>query len=48
MGIRGDFEVANEEGANVIRVGQAIFGVGPDAFYWPGIIPTAQPGDRLD
>lgn len=38
MGMSGDFEVAIEEGANVVRVGQAIFGARPtsDAFYWPG------------
>lgn len=41
MGMSGDFEVAIEEGANVVRVGQAIFGARPtsDAFYWPGLIP---------
>ena len=39
MGMSGDFEVAIEEGANVVRVGQAIFGARPtsDAFYWPGV-----------
>lgn len=39
MGMSGDFEVAIEEGANVVRVGQAIFGARPtsDAFYWPGL-----------
>jgi len=38
MGMSGDFEVAIEEGATVVRVGQAIFGARPtsDAFYWPG------------
>lgn len=41
MGMSGDFEVAIEEGANVVRVGQAIFGARPtsDAFYWPGLVP---------
>lgn len=40
MGMSGDFEIAIEEGANVVRVGQAIFGARPtsDAFYWPGLI----------
>lgn len=40
MGMSGDFEVAIEEGANVVRVGQAIFGARPtsDAFYWPGLM----------
>ncbi len=40
MGMSGDFEVAIQEGANIVRVGQAIFGARPtsDAFYWPGIM----------
>ncbi|MBI1649258.1 YggS family pyridoxal phosphate-dependent enzyme [Hyphomicrobium sulfonivorans] len=40
MGMSGDFEIAIEEGANVVRVGQAIFGARPtsDAHYWPGLI----------
>ncbi|MBA4710764.1 YggS family pyridoxal phosphate-dependent enzyme [Aquitalea aquatica] len=38
MGMSGDFEIAIEEGATVVRVGQAIFGArtSPDAYYWPG------------
>lgn len=42
MGMSGDFETAIEEGANVVRVGQAIFGARPtsDAFYWPGLEPS--------
>ncbi len=37
MGMSGDFEIAVEEGATVVRVGQAIFGARPtpDALYWP-------------
>ncbi|KAF1012826.1 MAG: Pyridoxal phosphate homeostasis protein [Stenotrophomonas maltophilia] len=37
MGMSGDFEVAIEEGATVVRVGQAIFGARatPDSLYWP-------------
>lgn len=37
MGMSGDYEAAIEEGATVIRVGQAIFGhrATPDSFYWP-------------
>ncbi|NEW87711.1 MULTISPECIES: YggS family pyridoxal phosphate-dependent enzyme [Rhodopseudomonas] len=37
MGMSGDFEAAIEEGATVVRVGQAIFGARPtsDRFYWP-------------
>ncbi len=41
MGMSGDMEIAIEEGASVIRVGQGIFGKRPgsDAHYWPGLIP---------
>ena len=37
MGMSGDFEIAIEEGATVVRVGQAIFGARalPDEYYWP-------------
>jgi len=37
MGMSGDFEWAIEEGATIVRVGQAIFGVRPtpDSHYWP-------------
>ena len=37
MGMSGDFEIAIEEGATVVRVGQAIFGARdtPDSAYWP-------------
>lgn len=37
MGMSGDFEIAIEEGATVIRVGQAIFGARStaDSAYWP-------------
>jgi len=37
MGMSGDYEIAIEEGATVVRVGQAIFGARalPDAHYWP-------------
>lgn len=36
MGMSGDFEIAIEEGATDIRVGQAIFGARalPDSYYW--------------
>lgn len=39
MGMTGDFEEAIEEGATVVRVGQAIFGKRPtpDGHYWPGL-----------
>lgn len=38
MGMSGDFELAIEEGATIVRVGQAIFGARkvPDNAYWPG------------
>lgn len=44
MGMSGDFPIAIEEGATVIRVGQAIFGPRPlpDSHYWPGAAGTAQ------
>ncbi|QLF95036.1 YggS family pyridoxal phosphate-dependent enzyme [Pseudomonas sp. ABC1] len=37
MGMSGDFEIAIEEGASVVRVGQAIYGARalPDSHYWP-------------
>lgn len=37
MGMSGDFELAIEEGATLVRVGQAIFGTRdlPDSHYWP-------------
>jgi len=41
MGMSGDFELAIEEGASVVRVGQAIFGARatPDSHYWPSSAP---------
>lgn len=37
MGMSGDYELAIEEGATVVRVGQAIFGARtiPNEHYWP-------------
>ena len=37
MGMSGDYEIAIEEGATVVRVGQAIFGARPmpHSYYWP-------------
>lgn len=37
MGMSGDFEAAIDEGATIVRVGQALFGARalPDAHYWP-------------
>jgi len=45
MGMSGDFEIAIEEGATVVRVGQAIFGARPmpDSHYWPGEASAAVP-----
>lgn len=39
MGMTSDFEIAIEEGADVVRVGQAIFGPRPKGTgpFWPGI-----------
>lgn len=38
MGMSGDYEVAVEEGATCVRVGQAVFGARAtaDGDYWPG------------
>ena len=43
MGMSGDFELAIEEGATVVRVGQAIFGARslPDSHFWPSTTPQA-------
>ncbi|BFO55501.1 hypothetical protein AVXHC19_23040 [Acidovorax sacchari] len=45
MGMSGDFEIAIEEGATVVRIGQAIFGARatPDGHYWPGEPGTEVP-----
>lgn len=45
MGMSGDYEIAIEEGATVVRVGQAIFGARatPDSHYWPTAGPDAGP-----
>jgi pyridoxal phosphate enzyme (YggS family) len=42
MGMSGDFELAIEEGATVVRVGQAIFGARAvaDNHYWPEADPN--------
>lgn len=50
MGMSGDYEAAIEEGADVVRVGQAIFGARPtgDAFYWPGLIPAPDSGSAAN
>jgi len=47
MGMSGDFEIAIEEGATVVRVGQAIFGARalPDSHYWPGGAGTDRAAD---
>ncbi|MFF9352344.1 alanine racemase [Streptomyces sp. NPDC014734] len=40
MGMSGDYETAVEEGATVVRVGQAAFGARPlpDSYFWPGVV----------
>ncbi|MCF8470623.1 MAG: YggS family pyridoxal phosphate-dependent enzyme [Parvibaculum sp.] len=42
MGMSGDYPWAVEEGATIVRVGQAVFGPRPlpDAHYWPGAAGT--------
>ncbi len=42
MGMSGDFEWAIEEGATIVRVGQAVFGARalPASHYWPGAAGT--------
>ncbi len=37
MGMSGDYQIAIEEGSNMVRIGTAIFGARntPDAYYWP-------------
>ncbi|MCF6159400.1 MAG: YggS family pyridoxal phosphate-dependent enzyme [wastewater metagenome] len=37
MGMSGDYQIAIEEGGNMVRIGTAIFGARntPDAYYWP-------------
>jgi len=44
MGMSGDYEIAVEEGATVVRVGQAIFGARalPDSHYWPADAEAAR------
>lgn len=38
MGMSGDVEIAIEEGATIVRVGQAIFGAHLNpGLYWPGL-----------
>ena len=48
MGMSGDYEAAIEEGADIVRVGQAIFGPRPtdDAFYWPGFAPSSKAANQ--
>lgn len=48
MGMSGDFEIAIEEGATVVRVGQAIYGARalPDSHYWPDAPATSTPTGR--
>ncbi|HPE29547.1 MAG TPA: YggS family pyridoxal phosphate-dependent enzyme [Parvularculaceae bacterium] len=43
MGMSSDFEIAVEEGATLVRVGQAIFGPRPlpDSHYWPDDSPAS-------
>lgn len=45
MGMSGDFEIAIEEGATVVRVGQAIYGARtlPDSHFWPSEPDVQEP-----
>lgn len=45
MGMSGDFEIAIEEGATVVRVGQAIFGARslPNRHFWPTAEQQSKP-----
>lgn len=44
MGMSGDFVWAIEEGATIVRIGQAIFGARPlpDSHYWPDAVGAAR------
>lgn len=44
MGMSGDYEWAIEEGATIVRVGQAVFGARPlpNSYYWPGASGTEE------
>jgi len=51
MGMSGDYQIAIEEGANMVRIGTAIFGARntPDAYYWPSEktdADRAKPADK--
>lgn len=50
MGMSGDYEIAIEEGATIVRVGQAIFGPRstPDSIYWPEGSPDQLMGAQHD
>lgn len=44
MGMSGDYEVAIEEGATIIRVGTKVFGERylPDSYYWNENVPVGE------
>lgn len=46
MGMSGDYDIAIEEGATCVRVGQAIFGARavPDSYYWPEAVAPMTTG----
>ena len=48
MGMSGDYEIAVEEGATCVRVGQAIFGsrATPDSHYWPAAQAPANDDEK--
>lgn len=42
MGMTNDFEVAVEEGATIVRIGEAIFGQRPNPNLQPAVVPAAR------
>ena len=42
MGMTNDFEVAVEEGATIVRIGEAIFGHRPNPNLQPAVVPAAR------
>lgn len=50
MGMSGDYQIAIGEGANMVRIGTAIFGARntPDAYYWPSEKTDAERADNIN
>ena len=49
MGMSGDYRIAIEEGANMVRIGTAIFGARPtpDDYYWPSEKTDADRAEQM-